>query len=134
MMTIGVIAFLGGLAVALVPFRVVWVPVSMDMTTPHWGCGVPARTAVRKVDPRWETYSPGIIESQYTALPSNPIPACRAPARRRAFQGAVLMLGGLLLVTLAVLRARRKRTGEAMAAPTPEAPSNREHEVHASRE
>ena len=129
---IGLVAFLCGLGVALVPFRVVWVPVRFDGTNHHWDCGVPARTAVRKIDPRWKTYSPGIIESQYSAFPSDPIPACRTPARRRLFQGGLLMLGGSLLVVLSLSRGRRQRTGEAPTAGNPEALSNLGPEFHAS--
>ena len=88
----GLIALLGGLAVALVPFRV-WVPRTFAPTGGYNSdCGVPARTSFRKLEPVWKAYSHGYMAEPDYPPSSRADPRCQTPARRRLLGGSAVAL------------------------------------------
>lgn len=129
--TVGTVAVVLGLAVSLMPFNE-FLPNRKSGVPPYpVSCGVPARTSVRRLDPRWKTYAPGLLDnysgprtpaSNGTMVPvndfgtpSNPPPSCRPAARHRLLIGSLLLTTGLLLVALSFGRAGRSPDGRVPA-------------------
>ena len=106
---------IAGLGLALVPFHQPGVNGGLAAGVPPnvVDCGVPLRTAFRKLDPIWSTSFPGAVDWHD---PRPPDPACKTPARRRTLVGAFLGLAGLSLL-YAMLR--RSRSGTASNQDTP---------------
>ena len=124
--TVGLIVLMAGLAVAFVPFRV-WIenPVpSSDGYNLH--CGVPAHTALRRIDPMWQIDQPGLAQGgpDYVRA-TGPMPQCQPPARRLLNIGATTALAGLMIVALAWGRTMRQRKGATSSAADPVPESNR---------
>ncbi len=120
---------IAGLAIALVPFhqrKPGTVNGGLAANVPSYAvdCGVPLRTAFRRLDPEWRTSGPGAM-GWY--IPRPPDPACKTPARRRTLAGAAIGLVGLSLLlamlTLWFAKSRRSRSETAINLDEPVAPT-----------